>query len=196
MAYKNNIPQATDAISQSQSDLLNNFAAIQTLIDIDHVDFANANQGQHNKVTFPVQGGAPVFAAGSLGLYNLAYSGTNQLFFNNAAGTNYPITASGTTGSPVATSGWTYLPSGMLLVWGQATIVAGGTITVNYSSVTGFAGFTTAAMVPQLTRMSTSATTTNFVSVAPALVSNLTQFRAFSSNNGNSVQFAWMTLGL
>ncbi len=48
MSYQNNIPQPTDALSQSQSDILNNFAAIQTLIDVDHVDFANINQGKHN----------------------------------------------------------------------------------------------------------------------------------------------------
>ena len=197
MAYQPNIPQATDALSQSQIDIQNNFGALQTLIDIDHVDFASIDQGKHKKVTFPVQSPAPAFAVGEIGLYNFAYAPTalNELFLTNSAGTSYPVTASRTTGSPVASSGWTYLPSGMLLVWGQATIVAGGTIIVSYASVPGFPGFTSAAALPMLTRMANTGVTSNFVSVNSAGVPNLTQFVANSSQAQNSVQFAWMTIG-
>lgn len=196
MAYQANIPQATQALSQSQSDIQNNFGAIQTLVDIDHVDFANSNQGKHNKVTLVLQGGAPSFSIGEIGLYNLNYSNTgfNELFVTNSSGTSYPITAARTSTSPIATSGWTYLASGMLIVWGQATIVSGGTITVNYSSVPGFPGFTTTAALPQLTRI-VAATASNFLSVASQASPNLTQFRAFSSGGQNNVVFAWMTIG-
>jgi hypothetical protein len=73
MAYQANIPQPGDLLSQSQSDLLNNFMALQTLIDINHVDFASGDQGKHKWVTFPVQGAIPPagsgFLAGELGLY-------------------------------------------------------------------------------------------------------------------------------
>jgi len=196
MAYQNNIPQATDALSQSQSDILNNFAAISTFVNVNHVDFASVDQGKHKFITFPVQVGAPVFAAGEVGLYNLLNGTTaqNELYLTNSSGTSYPITAAQTTGAPTATAGWTYLASGMKMVWGQATIVAGGTITVAYASVAGFPGFTTAVMLPQLTRIVAS-TATNFVSVAPKAAPDLLGFRAFSSAGQNNVVFGWMTIG-
>jgi hypothetical protein len=197
MAYDATIPKATDVIAQSQIDLQNNFGALKTLIDINHVDFSNtADQGKHYKVTFPVQGGAPVFLAGELGVYNLAYAptGSNELFITNASGSSYPITASSTTGAPVASFGWTWLPSGMKIVWGQSTIVAGGTLIVNYSSAPGFPGFTSSAALPMITRQA-SGTASNFVSVTSHAPQNLTQFVAFSSGGQNNVQFAWMTIG-
>ena len=81
MAYKPNIPMATDAISQSQVDLQNNFGALKSLIDINHVDFANmTDQGKHYRIDFPVQSVSPTFQTGQLGLYNLNYSfsGSNE----------------------------------------------------------------------------------------------------------------------
>ena len=124
MAYKNNIPQPTDALSQSQADILNNFAAIQTLIDIDHVDFANSNQGQHNKVTFPVQGSAPSFAAGSVGLYNFLspVTSVNELFLVKSSGATVSLTSSQ---QVTNNNGWAYLPSGVLMKWGKGTATAG-----------------------------------------------------------------------
>ena len=198
MAYQANKPQATDALSQSQIDIQNNFGAIQTLIDVDHVDFASSDQGKHNKVTFPVQGASPVFLGGQLGLYSLLNGTTaqNELYFTNAAGTTYPVSASQTTGTPTATSGWTYLGSGMKIVWGQAQVTAGGTVTVSYSTVSGFPGFTSAVMLPQLTRILASATTNNtFVTVAANTAPDLLSFRAFTSNGMNGVIFGWMTIG-
>lgn len=195
MAYKNNIPQPTDALSQSQADMLNNFAAIQTLIDIDHVDFANSNQGQHNKVTFPVQGSAPSFAAGSVGLYNLAYAATstNELFINRAAGSNYPMTAFLGT----ATTGWTYIPSGMIMVWGRATITAGGAFTVLYSAVPSFPGFSSFAATPMLTRIKNS-TASNFliVDTVTSPPTNVNGFIARSSDGQNGVTFGWLVIGI
>jgi hypothetical protein len=191
MAYQANIPQATDAMSQSQIDIQNNFGALQTLINVNHVDFASSDQGKHKWVTFPVQGSAPSFAAGELGLYNLAYAPTftNELFLTNAVGTTYPITASMVNG--VNNSGWTYLPSGVIMVWGVGNIIAGGNLAVLYSSVTNFPGFTVGASVPQLTRVS-AGTSTAFVTVSG--YSN-TGFTAYSNTGGNSVIFAWMAIG-
>ncbi len=191
MAYQNNIPQATDLLSQSQSDILDNFAAIQTLIDVDHVDFANADEGKHKKVTFPVQSPAPSFGVGEIGLYNFLdpITGLNELYISNSAGTDYPITAAET---PTVTSGWTYLPSGLLMVWGDDTIIAGGVISILYSSVGGFPGFVSAASYPLLTRINNAATTAAFVVVG---TSSLTGFTARSSDASNSVTFSWMTIG-
>lgn len=132
MAYNPNIPQPSDLLSQSQSDLLNNFMAIQTLIDVNHVDFADAtNQGKHKWVTFPLQGAIPPagsgFASGELGLYNATSSLTtqNELYINKtnqATVVQVATTASilSSNSAPAQNSfGWTMLPSGIVLKWGN-----------------------------------------------------------------------------
>ncbi len=128
MAYQNNIPQPTDALSQSQSDILNNFAAIQTLIDVNHVDFASSDQGKHKFITFPLQGAAPVINAGEIGLYNALSTKTakDELYLINSTGGTVPLTES----QQVArSSGWAYLPSGVLLKWGSSNANGLSTIT-------------------------------------------------------------------
>lgn len=131
MAYNANIPAPTDQLSQSQADLLGNFQAIQTLIDVNHVDFASADQGKHKWVTFPVQTPSPpiAFGAGELALYSFLNPVTskNELYINKlnqVTVTQIPTTASilSVTSNPGNNvSGWSYLPSGVLLKWGNST---------------------------------------------------------------------------
>lgn len=115
MPYNANIPQSTDLISVSQGDLLANFQALNTFLNVNHVDFSSGNAGKHKWVTFPVQGSSPVIALGDIALFskNSTLTTFNELFITNQAGTETPITA-----SDPATTGWAYLPSGLLLKWG------------------------------------------------------------------------------
>ena len=76
MAYNNAIPQANQPLNTSQADILANFAAIKTLVDINHVTFDIPDQGKHKHVSFPLQSAAPVFAANETGLYNKVYATT------------------------------------------------------------------------------------------------------------------------
>lgn len=122
MAYNPNIPQPGDLISISQGDILANFQAIKTLIDINHEDFASANAGKHKFLTMTVQAPAPVFAVGEIGVFSFlsAVTGVNELNITNSAGTTTPFSAS--LQNP---SGWSYLPSGVLLKWGNSGTIAG-----------------------------------------------------------------------
>lgn len=141
-AYQSNIPQANQLLSVSQLDLLNNFGAIESLIDIDHADFQHVNAGKHNRVSLPVQATSPLigalaFAAGEVGLYSFLNPTTakNELYINktnNSGIVQIPATASilgtATPAWPAAVAsgvqGWTMLPSGIKLVWGDQ--VGGG----------------------------------------------------------------------
>jgi len=132
MAYNSQIPQPTDLLSQSQPQLLGNFQAIQTLIDVDHVDFNTPNQGKHFRVSLPVQSPAPTFTTGDVGMYSFLNPVTsqNELYINKinqVTTTQICATASilSTTSAPTNnSSGWTYLPSGILMKWGNATITS------------------------------------------------------------------------
>lgn len=75
MVYNANIPQPGDILSDSQNDLLNNFAQLNTSFGIDHYPFTDnsVNLGEHNQVTQPQIIGAahPATAAGQCKLYNM-----------------------------------------------------------------------------------------------------------------------------
>lgn len=138
MAYQNNIPQPSDLLSDSQSDLLGNFQAIQALIDVNHYDFGTANQGKHFMVSMPPQSPAPTFAAGEVGLYAFLNPTTsqNELYINKtnqSTVTQIPATAStlSLTSAPVqGTAGFSYLPSGIYITWGSTTVNGNTLITL------------------------------------------------------------------
>lgn len=119
MAYNNNIPQPNDAISVSQGDILNNFAAISTFVNVNHVDFNGADQGKHKWVTMPVQGAAPATGGGEIALFSRTSTLTSvpeMAFRRDTNGAVIEFTSS----APTAI-GWTRLPSGILLKWGNSS---------------------------------------------------------------------------
>jgi hypothetical protein len=154
MPFIPDIPKPTDIISQSQQDLRNNTNAVQTAFEVDHGDFNSALEGQHEKVTLP-NAAAPVFPnpATDIGFYNAngVTSGVAEGYVHKhiagPAQIEVPFTESilGTTAAPLAaSSGWTYLPSGILMKWGNAVTIngtqlvnvnAGGDLGPNFTSL-------------------------------------------------------------
>jgi hypothetical protein len=141
MAYNPNIPLATDVIKVSQSNIVQNFTQIQTLIDVNHGDFGTPNEGQHLFVTLPNNNAVPLPADDSLNVYANNYAPTNQseLFVIRQDAVTWPITASSQTAR-----GYTYLPSGLILQWGNATINSNaGAFTFVWPTAGNFFAFTT-----------------------------------------------------
>src|SRR5450631_2187971 len=52
ITYDPTKPAANDRPTNDQLPMQTNFASIKTLIDVDHVDFSNAQYGQHKQITF------------------------------------------------------------------------------------------------------------------------------------------------
>lgn len=199
MAYQNTIPQPTDKLKDSQADLLANFQAIQTLIEVNHATFGDANEGKHTFVTFPVQGSAPSFAAGEEGLYNQAYATTtkNELFVHKQsvdALTEVPCTASILSNTAVAScdSGWSYLPSGLLIKWGGLT-AATASVTVDFQSLSGGPTYTRVFRV--FVSPLDTGTAVNF-SVGQRTVSTTTSFTAYCANPSGSTSLRYLILGV
>lgn len=122
MPYQENIPQPNDQLSQSQNDILGNFQAIKTLVDINHVTFGGADQGKHKFLTMPEQGVAPITLANEGALYTTqgAYSGITELKWRpEANGTSVPFTE-----GINAVSGYSRLPSNLLIKWAAVSISA------------------------------------------------------------------------
>lgn len=126
--YNPNIPQPTDQLAASQPSLLNNFGAIQAMLDVNHVDFAAAGAGKHYFIEFPAQSGDQVTAAAEVGMYSKTstLSGAPELYIRKQSnGTVIEFTS-----AAAASPGWTRLPSNILLKWGVGTAVGAGALVV------------------------------------------------------------------
>lgn len=125
MAYNAQIPQATDQISVSQGQILANFQFLNTIAT--------------GIFDAPVQLIAPVIPAGSNALYTLVpivapLTGKNELFLrNDGIAKNIPITA-----SLQGNTGYSYLPSGILIKWGYVAPALPNPVTITYDPTVAF----------------------------------------------------------
>ncbi len=143
MAYQANIPAATDVKSQSQSAIQGNFQALAS--------FGNGY------ADFTVKSATPSIAATDTGFYTKSLTATGSIVANNemyiqkqtlgnATQSQIPMTASVLSNKSVAVNlaGWTYLPSGLLLKWGNKdTTTRNAVVYVDVDTISGGPAFTT-----------------------------------------------------
>lgn len=112
MAYQQNIPQPNHQLSRSQSDLLNNFQALGTMTD-----------PNESTITFPERLNDPAAIANVVQLFakaDASSGGGTGLFLQQAMGGSVVDL----TNALQAQTGWAYLPSGILIQWGQFDCLA------------------------------------------------------------------------
>jgi len=128
LAYNQNIPQPTDQLKVSQADILANFQALKTLIDVNHETFGATGEGKHKFVQMPEQGAAPTTAANEGGLYTAegATTAVSQLYFRRENdGIKIPITEGTLPGVNFGiTNGFAFLGSGLLLKFGNVNVAS------------------------------------------------------------------------
>ena len=193
MAYQENIPQPTDTLQASQSDLLGNFQALKQLIDVNHGTFGSANEGKHTFLTIPDFGGTPVFAGTDIGLYSNTSSLTSleELFIRPSDGsTNIPLTA-----ARKQETGWSYLPSGILVKWGTGN--GNGLTTLTFGVGPNFPAFTTLLAVQITTFDSSTSQVDTFVRLVDF---SATQFRVYcsarTSTANAAANFKYLAIGI
>jgi hypothetical protein len=160
MPYQANRPLANDQLSQSQQDINGNFQILGSIggniqpnsAGINTAPGAGFNYLYLQTVANPPLGTA--FAANTA-LYSAVFNTKANLFVNkvnNAGNQQYPITSSildtATPGN--GTSGWSYLPSGLIIKWGVVgvpNIAAGGT--ANFDATVGFSAVFSATLGQQ-----------------------------------------------
>lgn len=177
--FYENIPQATDVISQSQPQLLQNFSSIDSILDVDHYTFESAggDDGFHRKVTFPLIGSS-VLPVGAVGIVNTQTANSkSELFYLNST-ENIQITNSGL----VKSSGEGMLPGGLLIKCGSGT----GNTPVTYVT-----SFPTTVLSITITAFA-NARTWDVASLVPG--SGVTGFVPQPSSGGGGV-FFWMAIG-
>jgi len=119
MPYYSNIPTANQKLKDSQPLLLANFTALNA--------FGNGY------ADFPVQGSAPTFGSGDTGLYTKqdnTITNKNEMYLHRQGTSGLlevPFTASKMSDNTAinSISGWSYLPSGLLIKWGYDFAVNG-----------------------------------------------------------------------
>lgn len=204
MAYNNTIPKATDKLKDSQGQLLANFQAIQTLVEVNHETFGAANEGKHKFISMPVQSPAPTFSAGEVGQYSFLNTTTNknELYINKTnnsgvvqiAATSSILGTTNPTPGSFGNTGWTMLPSGIKLVWGVFTGSGSGAQTV---SITGDQQFATTMLSVQLTIAGNSTTAVQALARIRSISAN--SFSAVVSNvtgtTFNSSQVSYLAIG-
>jgi len=134
MAYKSNIPQAGDLLSQSQTDILNNFTALYNVFDV--------NAGV---LKLPINVSGPTTAASTIGLYsknNTLASPVPALFWRQQnSGTEIDFTTGSNT-----TTGWCRLPTGLIMKWASGSVTTGSSTTVGLAAGTGVPDITTVVL--------------------------------------------------
>ena len=130
MTYYPTIPQAGDLPSQSQAQILSNFAEIDTDFARDHVALTAAtNRGFHKYTRFEMQATGPATTLTQVAFYCKNDGVAPNLYFRRsnipAAGAEILMTANVT---PVnAATGQSFLPGGLIMKWGQFTMGASPT---------------------------------------------------------------------
>lgn len=132
MTYNANIPQATDLISQSQSQIQTNFSQANTAFGIDHTSFDTvADQGKHKKSTYYEQLANPTTLINEVALYSkdspAPSAGQTSLFLRQESNGNViQMTAgnqnakSGANTAKSTNNGETFMPGAFLMKFGTS----------------------------------------------------------------------------
>ena len=203
--YLNNIPGPTDQLNNSQPQIQNNFLEIYNWVAINHEQFDTANSGKHTQVTLPVNVAPTPTGLTEANIYTRTSANTNNLELTWQRPLNQPVvgpgaiiemTAQNNFGNP--NFGWTRLPSGILLKWGQAGSTGTGFVVTYPLNINGIVAppFTVNPFSIQLTCF----TNGNTVGGATITLNGVLGFTMNSFNTStlapNSGTFFYLSIGV
>jgi len=192
----NNVPLTGQSLGVTRVPINQNFSVIDAAFLVDHVDYNVSGQGKHNQVTMPVSGSAPTTLGGEAALFSQTSSltGNPEMAWRRQSNGSVVEFTSGT----FATPGWTRLPSGILLKWGQTTGTGLTTVT-----------FPTGASIPAFTIIYSMQITTSYPNTSDGdgfvrlnnFLSPYTQFSVFASHRTSvgsfgPVNFQYLAIGM
>lgn len=122
--YNPSIPATNDDPADDQPLMQANFSSINTLINVDHVGFSNAQYGQHNQVTFAANN-VPTTPTTPPVLFTNTVGGAPQLFFYSGSTFNQYTSAA---------NGSTYLLGGTIIKWGGTGVISGSGNVITFAT--------------------------------------------------------------
>ncbi|HDY87393.1 MAG TPA: hypothetical protein ENH82_04660 [bacterium] len=191
MTYNPNIPKATDLISESQGQILDNFTQLNDVFGKDHVKYDDAtvaDRGRHKQSTYQQLSADP----GTLTNENALYtkddgSGNTRLFLQQEGPGSTVIQLSGTDPT-IADNGFTFLPGNLLLQWGNVDAPSG---------LSGFFNFPTAFSAEPFsftTSVIRSSTASSKYDITLREAPTATQFRINNGFSGSHIVY-FMAIG-
>jgi hypothetical protein len=188
------IPQPSDILATSQSELLGNFQYFQQALNRDHnISFgidANTDQAQglHNRVALIDTGNTNIPRPSSA---NSIIWATQKNLYWKCSGINGVQLTNANVGNPVAaTQGISFLPGGLAIQWGQFTSNNSQPNTVTFLKT-----FSAASYCVQCTAIINSSLKTS-VQVASISSASFTAYTfASSSSPAPNILFSWMAIG-
>jgi len=206
----NNVPNAGQSLGVTRNPINQNFSTINNAFGIDHVTMTPpgtaAPQGFHDQVSLVIQGSTPPTAWGLTynGIYAYkpaGFTNVNETYFHSqkfSGATEVPGTASilstatPGTGLTAGTSGWSYLPSGMIMKWGTVDMsMPNPVVPVVFPTGATIPAFTQCLNI-QLTILNSGAGATDFMRVQT--FTNL-QFTPSWSNRDTNSKFMYLAIG-
>jgi len=196
MAYQNDIPKANDRPSISQGDIKDNFTAIKTYVDRDHVAIStpgvSVNEGKHKKVTLRAQSPSPTTVADEGMLFTKDYGSATpfaNLYWKPEPGLNEVLMTNNINPLAAAT-GYTFLPAGIVLQWGRKLFAVGS----KQETVTFPVVYQTVFQVVGTLIKSTSSTVEQKFSIGTP---STTGFTAYIESHpaGTTYNLSWIALG-
>jgi hypothetical protein len=194
--YQNDKPAAADQLNQSQADIQQNFLAIDDLINVDHEDFAGGAglEGKHKQVTLTEQAGDPGPSPNEICVYSKlsAVTADTGLFWQKEnSGDVIEISEFNVVGN----NGYTMLPSGLKINFGQGTINAGQLAGAAILFTSAFTTTCFACSIQSLTG-NTGNDADDFV-MYPLNLANtgFTPSRVWATHVGAAVTFSYIAIG-
>ena len=202
MSYTTDVPVSGDSLNSSRDRIRTNFQLIAQVEAVNHIAFGDSGQGKHKFLQMPEQASAPTTAVNEGGFY--AKVGTNpaetNLFFRGESdGNEYQLTrvdsslvASFATNAGTDSSGWTFLPGGMLLQYGIRTVASSGTATtITYPKPYSTAVYS--VTIGNVTNEGNSPGENNqFIKDTTV---GLTTFQVVNSSSSSARKVYWMAIG-
>ena len=190
------IPLAADLISDSQDDLRQNFAYLNTILGNDHqIAFLDtdttAGEGRHKKVSLLTQAMAPAYVAAQ-NYNNAIWADSTNFYWQTGAGATN-IRLSNQQGTSLATNGYSFLPgdstNGLLIQWGTSPAASVTSRTVNFP-----VAFSATPFNIQITGLRAGSNPGNDNEFWVVTGFSSTQFDIFNKG-AHSFAFMWVAIG-
>lgn len=133
MSFTPNVPLANQKISNTTTPIRTNFTELFNQLQNDHVSINDVTPSlrlTHKQVTLNV-GVVPVTAANQVAVYAKQVGGITELFMrrqNN--GSEIALSSGGLTPNLVINGGYTFLPGGLVDMWGEIVGFGNGLLTL------------------------------------------------------------------
>jgi hypothetical protein len=199
--YTSNIPLTGQTLNITKNPINSNFQAISQFASVNHVGFNATGVGKHNLCELVAQSSTPPTLAGENSIFSVTTSGVTDIYYTPDAGGNaYQLTRSidgrfSTFGSGSGT-GWTFLPGGLLFLYGTIAQSGSSSQTVSFSS-NGQPSFTTNTYTTQVTLSRNSASSPGDSNYFVEYDTNYTRSGFIIQNpSGHQYGYFWWAMGV